>query len=160
MNFEEFVRLVATETDRTVNALTAPADVLSAAAKPGGLKMTDFLATIRRQGKPRAVQYGHILGSPASPESIADWRAQRSGYPLPSDLLELVSRINGIHLWANKETSRAYCGLSPVEEWELARIKMYGSGASPTDLDDRYLAISYHQDGAAFVVLDVKSGQY
>jgi hypothetical protein len=27
-------------------------------------------------------------------------------------------------------------------------------------LDDRYVALSYHQDGAAFIVLDVASGTY
>jgi hypothetical protein len=47
-----------------------------------------------------------------------------------------------------------------VDEWELARIKMYGAAADGGLLADRYLAISYHQDGAAFVVLDMDSGKY
>jgi hypothetical protein len=72
----------------------------------------------------------------------------------------LVERVNGIHLWANVETGRSYAGLAPIEEWELARVKMYGPTAARTLLDDRYVAISYHQDGASFVVLDVTSGRY
>jgi hypothetical protein len=79
---------------------------------------------------------------------------------LPADLRALVERVNGIHLWANVETGRSYVGLAPVEEWELARVKMYGAAGDPGLLDDRYVAISYHQDGASFVVLDVKSGGY
>jgi hypothetical protein len=27
-------------------------------------------------------------------------------------------------------------------------------------VDDRYVALSYHQDGSSFVVLDVESGRY
>lgn len=37
---------------------------------------------------------------------------------------------------------------------------MYGENADRDLLDDRYVALSYHQDGAAFVVLDVESGKY
>jgi hypothetical protein len=72
----------------------------------------------------------------------------------------LVERVNGIHLWANPETGRSYFGLAPVEEWQLARIKMYGNASDRSLLDDRYVAISYHQDGASFVVLDANSGKY
>lgn len=70
-----------------------------------------------------------------------------------------MSRVNGIHLWAD-ENGRAYQGLAPIEEWEMARIKMYGAGADPDLVHDRYLALTYHQDHAAFVVLDINSGRY
>src|SRR5678810_104282 len=33
-----------------------------------------------------------------------------------------------------------------------------GAAADGALLDDRYIAVSYHQDNAAFVVLDVESG--
>jgi hypothetical protein len=42
----------------------------------------------------------------------------------------------------------------------LARTRFYGASADRRLLDDRYVAISYHQDGASFVVLDVESGIY
>jgi len=162
MKIDELISLVAGEPERAVapTVWSTPADLLSKAAKPGGLSMTDFLSAPGRQAEQREVRYGHILGSSASEQTIDDWQSERPMAPLPADLRALVTRINGIHLWANKETGRSYTGLAPIEEWELARLKMYGSAAAPSLLDDRYVAISCHQDGAAFVVLDVKSGQY
>jgi hypothetical protein len=37
---------------------------------------------------------------------------------------------------------------------------MWGSDADTTLLSDRYLAVSYHSDGTAFIVLNVDSGKY
>lgn len=104
--------------------------------------------------------YRHVLGSPASPSTIEAWQNQRPAHPLPADLRALVARINGVHLWADCETSRSYVGLAPIEEWEIARIKMYGPEANRSLLDDRYIALSYARNGDAFVVLDVASGRY
>ena len=74
--------------------------------------------------------------------------------------MALLRRANGIHLWADLDEGTAYQGLAPLGEWRLARQKMWGDQADPTLLADRYLAISYHADGAAFVVLDTESGRY
>jgi hypothetical protein len=71
-------------------------------------------------------------------------------HPLPNHLADLVSRANGIHLWADLETGRAYEGLAPLDEWGLARVKMGGRDDSPASLRDQYLALSYHADSAAF----------
>lgn len=57
-------------------------------------------------------------------------------HPLPQDLVELVMRANGIHLWADLDDGRAYEGLAPIEEWDLARVKMWGSGAHEASFDD------------------------
>lgn len=80
--------------------------------------------------------------------------------PLREDLAALLLRANGIHLWAELETGRSYEGLAPLEEWILARVTIWGQDAEPELLPDRYLALSYHLDGAAFVVLDVESASY
>jgi hypothetical protein len=162
MRIEELLKHAASEPEKTVTRTvwTTPPDVLAKAGKPGGMMMTDLLSAPGRRAEQRDVRYRHILGSPAEQEEINSWQSQRPSQPLPSDLRELVSRMNGIHLWANAETGRSYAGLAPIEEWELARIKMYGAEADRGLLEDRYLAISYHQDGASFVVLDVESGRY
>jgi hypothetical protein len=47
-----------------------------------------------------------------------------------------------------------------MADWELARTRMWGSDADPDLLGDEYLAISYHADGAAYVVLKVTTGEY
>jgi hypothetical protein len=79
---------------------------------------------------------------------------------LPDDLVALLGRANGIHLWADLDTGRVYEGLAPLAEWRVARQRMWGDDVDPALLPDRYLALSYHSDGAAFVVLDVESGRY
>jgi hypothetical protein len=162
MQIEELLKHVASEPGRSVTRTlwVTPPEVLANAGKSGGLMMTDLLSAAGRRTEQCDVRFCHILGSPARQEEIDAWQNQRPSHFLPSDLRELVSRINGIHLWANAETGRSYAGLAPIEEWELARIKMYGSAADRDLLDDRYVAVSYHQDGASFVVLDVDSGRY
>lgn len=80
--------------------------------------------------------------------------------PLRADLVDLLTRVNGIHLWADLETGRSYQGLAPLDEWELARTKMWEPRADASSLEDRCLALSYHADGAAFLVLDVEHRRY
>jgi hypothetical protein len=162
VRLESFFKLVAAESERTVTREVSsnPPELLTKVAKSGGMLLTDFLSAPDRRVEAREFRYRHVLGPPASPEAIDAWQAQRCSYFLPGDLRDLVLRANGIHLWANAEDGRSYVGLAPIEEWDLARVKMYGPAADRTLVDDRYLAISYHQDGAAFVVLDQVSGEY
>jgi hypothetical protein len=162
MQIEEFLKQVGSEPERSVTRTVGatPPEMLAKAAKPGGMLLTDLLSAPGRRAEQRDIRYRHILGAPASPQAVDAWQNQRPLHPLPADLRALVERVNGIHLWANVETGHAYIGLAPIEEWELARVKMYGAAADRGLLDDRYVAISYHQDGASFVVLDVGSGKY
>lgn len=162
MRIEEFISKVASEPERTITRTvwTSPPELLARMNQPGGLLLTDFLLAPGRRAERQECRYCHILAAPASPGAIDAWQGQHPSHPLPADLRALVARINGIHLWADLERGRSYTGLAPLEEWELARIKMYGSTADPSLLDDRYMALSYHQDGAAFIVLDVTSGEY
>ena len=142
MQIEDFINRVAGEPERTVTRTvsTTPPEVLAKAAQSGGLSMTEFLSRPGRRSEQRDVRYRHILGPPASPEAIEAWENRRPSHPLPADLRALVMRINGIHLWASAETGRSYVELAPVEEWDLALIKMYGPMADRSLLDDRYMA--------------------
>ena len=162
MHIEDFFKRVANEPERTVaqTVWTTPAETFAEAGKPSGMVMTKFLSTPGRQEERRDIRYRHVLGSPAPQEAIDTWQAEHPSHPLPADLRALENCVNGIHLWANVESGRSYTGLAPIEEWDLARVKMYGPSADRSMLDDRYVAISYHQDGASFVVLDVASGKY
>lgn len=162
VQIDEFIQCVAGEPERilTRTVWITPPEVLAQAAREGGIGVADLLSTSGRRKEQREIRYRHILGAPASQRSFDTWQARSGSHELPTDLRALVSRINGIHLWANVETGRSYSGLAPIEEWEPARTKMYGVGSDPGLLDDRYLALSYHQDGAAFVVFDVETGRY
>lgn len=161
MNIDEFLTRVAGEPDRTVaeDVWTVPEEVMAKANAPGGLSVTEMLASGRLAGR-RDVRYGHVLGAPASSNAIDAWQRAHPAHRLPADLRALVARVNGIHLWASVEEGRAYVGLAPIEEWKIARVTMYGPDADRDLLDDRYVALSYHQDGAAFVVLDGDAGGY
>ncbi len=164
MQIDDFMSRAAGEPGRTVTRTvwTTPTEVLAKAAASGSMRMTDLLsvAVPGRRAEQRDVRYRHIIGPPASPQAIDAWQSQHPLQVLPPDLRALVMRMNGIHLWANVETGRSCTGLAPIEDWDLARIKMYGPSADRNLLDDRYLALSYHQDGAAYVVLDVELGTY
>jgi hypothetical protein len=162
MRVDQFIQSVTGEPERTVTRTvwTTPPDVLAEAARPGGVAMTKLVSAPGRRPEQRAVRYRHLLGSGAAGEVVDVWRAKGRSHALPADLLALVTRINGIHLWANAETGRSYQGLAPIEEWENARTKICGPGAPRDLLDDRFVALSYHQDGAAFIVLDLASGTY
>ena len=158
----KFLDQVAGEPERTFTRTVVsngPA-LLAKLAKPGGVRLTDLLPAPGRQTEQREFRYRHILGPPASPRAIEVWQSQHPSQPLPADLPGLVARINGIHLWADPKTGRSFTGLAPIEEWELARIKMYGPTTYRGIRDDRYVALSYDEGGAAFIVLDVASGRY
>ena len=162
MDIDELIARVDSEPERTVtvHVWKPPPEVLRKATQPGGLSLTELAAARGNEGERREVRYRHVLGPPSPAGAIDAWLAQHPAYRLPADLRSVVERTNGIHLWANAESRRAYVGLAPIEEWDVARVRMYGPEADPALLDDRYLAISYDQGGAAFVVLDVASGKY
>ena len=162
MEIEEFVDLVATEPERTLTRIVRvpSADVLAVAQRSGGILLTDFLSKAKSEQRPKTTAYQHFLGSPASDSIVAAREAELAPGGFPADLRKLLTRMNGIHLWANSETGRAHAGIAPIEEWELARVKMYGADSPQDLLEDRYIALSYDQDGAAYVVLDPLSGTY
>jgi hypothetical protein len=103
---------------------------------------------------------GHRLDPPLTEAELADFRERFPSITLPGDLISILRRWNGIHLWADLASGRSYDGLAPLKEWDLARRVMWGPDADATLLADRYLAISYDQDGSVFVVLDTSTGKY
>jgi hypothetical protein len=162
MKIDEFLGQVASEPERTFMrpVSTNGPEMLAKLATSGGILLTDFLAAPGHRMEQREYRSRHILGPPATPGAIEAWQYQHPSQPLPADLRALVARINGIHLWADPETGRSYTGFAPIEEWEVARIKMYGPTTELSPVDHRYIALSYHENGDAFVVLDVTSGIY
>lgn len=130
VTFDELLAEIAKEPPRTetreVQAL--PPGALERAAG-GGLRLTDLLNDPNRTTERRTFRTGHLLGAPATPETIAEW--EKRWHPLPDDLRSLLSRANGIHLWADLDEGRAYEGLAPIEEWMPARVKMWGTDAEP-----------------------------
>lgn len=162
MTLDELLQKAATEPARSEerDVSVAPAVLLREAAQRGGMPLTEFLADPRRTVERRTLRLGHVFAPPSPVESIEEWMRERPGLPLPADLRELLVRVNGIHLWADLDTGRSYEGLAPLEEWDLARRKLWGSDDHADWLGDEYLAISYHADSSAFVVLKASTGEY
>src|SRR6266851_2057976 len=58
----------------------------------------------------RAFRYGHVVGRPLTLAQISEWQKRFPGHPLPRDLVDLLLRLDGLHLWADLEQGRAYFG--------------------------------------------------
>lgn len=159
MQIDELRRRIAGEPDRLVEHAIHRCE-WEELQDARGLVVGRRPAKQERTDETRVVRHAHILGSPAPKEVIDAWQERWPAYRLPADLLHLVEEANGIHLWADADEGRAHCGLAPIQEWQPARLAMYGPDAEPSLLPERYLAISYDADCASFVVLDVESGTY
>ena len=162
MTLDEFLERVASEPNRTSerDVRVPTVELLEEMRAAGGMRVDALLADPRQTVERRTFRTGHVLGAPVPPEELAHWVEAWPRHRLPDDLVDLLGRVNGIHLWADLDEGRAYEGLAPIGEWRIARQKMWGEDANPALLPDRYLALSYHSDAAAFIVLDVESGRY
>lgn len=160
MQLDELRNRIAQEPERHVEYPVFRSVESLDVKRTAGVLVTDFLANREPTGETRRATYRHVLGAPGSSEAIRAWQDKWPSHPLPVDLRQLVEQVNGVHLWADVETGRAYTGLAAIDEWQPARIAMYGPGSDPELLSERYLALSYHSDGSAFVVLDVDTGAY
>jgi hypothetical protein len=162
MTFDELLERIATEPNRTSEreVRVPSAELMKKLHAAGGMRLDALMADPRHTTERRTFRTGHLVGPPLSSAELEQWRAAWPQYRLPDDLVALLRRANGIHLWADLDEGRAYEGLAPLGEWRVARKKMWGDDADPALLPDRYLALSYHADGAAFVVLDTESGRY
>src|SRR4051794_33911381 len=49
----------------------------------------------------RAYRYAHVAETGLSRDSIEAWQAEHREHSLPPDLKEFLTRVNGLHLWAD-----------------------------------------------------------
>ncbi len=148
MRLAEFFERMQSQPERTVRGLGLrfTPEMLAKTRRPGGVRLSEMIGKQDRFASQAELRFRHVVAPPASEVAIAAWQAKR-----PSYLLALVRAANGIDFWANTKTGDRYTGLAPIEEWEIARVKMYGPSSSDCLLDDRYLAISYDIDGGSFI---------
>jgi hypothetical protein len=156
MHVEEFLELVRADAPITQTTMVTAntQEILAriqARTGPDGILLTGLMAEPGKIQEPRELTYAHLLGAPASLETIDAWKQDHPSVRLPDDLVALIQTMNGIHLWADVARGRSYLGMAPLEEWTFARNLTHGL---IDDEDDRCLVLTYHSDGAHWIALD------
>jgi SMI1/KNR4 family protein SUKH-1 len=75
-----------------------------------------------------------------------------------ADLKEFLTRVDGVHLWADLASARAYFGILPLNEWQDAQIVDWAAMFETAPAGR--LVISYHDNGDDFLVLDTRAPEY
>lgn len=120
MTTDEFLQRVADQTtvcvERKVRIPGPTLGALIAEGKP--IVLSDLMAHPDQHEEVRRFCYCHRLGPGLRPADIERWQVAHSTHELPFDLIAFLRRVNGVNLWADVETSRAYFGILPLEEWQ------------------------------------------
>jgi hypothetical protein len=123
------------------------------------MRVDEFIERLERE-----MPGQHKTWSPLQDEELAVWTAKFPKSTLPEDLIGLLRRTNGIQFWVSAGSTKGYFRLLPLREIDFARQIMWGGLANDWDRDwvprPGWLAISGHQDGDDFIVLDIDSHRY
>ncbi|HEU4386233.1 MAG TPA: hypothetical protein VFV34_00450 [Blastocatellia bacterium] len=142
--------------ERTVN-VPGPM-LLTLLAERRSLTVAELQAHPDQHKELRSFQYGHVLGPGLGSSEIDDWQSRHPRHMLPADLRALLVVVNGIHLWADLATSRAYFGILPLENWQDAATSDWAELYETAPACE--LVLSYHDNGDYFLVLDTASQEY
>lgn len=160
MTTDEFLNRVAAQPaltiERDISMHGPKLQALLADGKP--ILLSDLMAHPDQHKERQTFHHAHIVGAGLSHDSIEAWQIAHHEHPLPPDLKEFLTRVNGVHLWGDLATSRAYFGILPLAEWQDANdadwAMMFDS--PPTG----QLVISYHDNGDNFLVLNTHGPEY
>jgi len=160
MTAEEFIELANRQSVVTVARVVSEHGLelkaLLAARTP--MRLSEIAAHPDQTREIRQFRYKHILGPGVARSEVNGWSTNHSGHPLPNDLVALVERVDGIHLWADLTDQQAYFGILPIRLWRDAAEAEWAMlfESPPRGL----LVLSYHQNGDFFLILDTKQGEY
>jgi hypothetical protein len=106
----------------------------------------------------------HRIFPPLEDAELEAWYEKWPRRSLPKDLLAMLRQTNGIQFWVNEGSPEGYYRLLSLQEVDSARRIMWGEYAEDLDDDDipypHWLAISQHQDGAYYIILDTDEHRY
>jgi len=92
--------------------------------------------------------------------SISKW----SKSSIPEDYLDLLQQTNGVQFWVDEGSPSGYFQILLLREIDVARQIMWGGALDDMDEDEvprpHWLALTEHQDGAVFIVLDTDTHRY
>jgi len=151
---QQLIQLAASQPEVTVErTVSVFGPTLSALLASGrSIRLTEVLAHPDQHAEVRRFRYGHHLGRGAARSSIAEWQGRHPSASLHPEIVQLLTQVDGIHLWADLDHGRAYYGICPHSEWiELAHSEWHFLFDEPKP---GALVISYHDNGDYFLVLD------
>lgn len=139
--------------------VSVPGPELKAQMRSGkAMLLSEVYAHPDQSSEIRRFTYRHLLQPGASASEVALWQDAHPRHRLPDDLIALVQRVNGIHLWADVSAQRSYFGILPMAEWrdaaEIEWAMLFQT--KPIGL----LVLSYHDNGDDYLVLDTNRGTY
>lgn len=160
MTIDDFLKHVALQPtvseQRTVN-VWGP-QLQASVAQRKAMTVAELTVHPDEQKEMRTFLRGHVLG-PGLPQNAIDaWQMKWPSHVLPPDLRKLLSRANGIHLWADLEAKKAYFGILPLEEWLDASQSRLGPMFE--EQPSGSLVLSYHSNGDYYLVLDTQKHAY
>lgn len=160
MTTDEFLDRVAAQPTLTIERdVSVPGPKLQALLAEGKpILLSELMAHPDQQKERQTFRYAHILGAGVSRDSIQAWQAAHHEHKLPPDLGEFLTRVDGVHLWGDLATSRAYFGILPLAEWQDAKDADWAMMFDTPPIGQ--LAISYHDNGDYFLVLDTRGPEY
>lgn len=142
--------------------VNVPGPTLSAllsAKKP--MLLNELVTHPNMRKVPHTFRSGHLVGPGLSLSYIQAWQKNWPSHPLPTDMVELLTQANGVHLWADIDgkSGRSYEGILPLEEWRDVNQMSWAEIVFPSRADG-HLAMSYHTDGNAYLALDTRGPTY
>lgn len=106
----------------------------------------------------------HRIFYPLGDTELKEWLTKWPNQSLPEDLVHLLRQSNGIQFWVNEGSPEGYFRLLPLREIDSARQIMWQDFSEEMEFDEvpyaHWLAISEHQDGASYIVLDTDTPKY
>lgn len=140
-------------------AVRLPGPALTALLVSGrAIPLLDASSHPDQRQEVRRFRYGHLLGPGASRASIDEWQTRNPSARIHPDVVELLARVDGIHLWADLNRTRAYFGIRPLSEWTEVALSEWCTLFD--ELTPGALVISYHNNGDYFLVLDTRENSF
>jgi len=163
MTIDEFVRMAAAQSvvnEQRIVDVWGP-ELKALVAERKAMTFSEISTHPDQRKETRTFRRGHVLGPGLRADAIESWQRKWPSHVLPPDLAQLLSRVNGIHLWADLDSQKAYFGILPLEEWQHAsQSRLSRLTTLFQDQSRGQLVISNHKNGDYYLVLDTKKPAY
>ena len=160
MQIRELIRRAQEQREVTVQrTVNVPGPtLLSVLAEGRSLSIAELNAHPDQHKELRTFKYAHVLGPGIGSSDIDAWQLRHPRHVLPIDLRAFLEAVNGVHLWADMATLRAYFGILPLKDWQDAATSDWSELYGPSPVSQ--LVLSYHENGDYFLALDTALREY